>query len=375
MTTQSATRPADAASHEQAGTAPSPGGESTVPFAEIAPLMDLADMMAPVAVRVAATLRLADHIAAGVTTTADLAVTVDANPDTLHRLLRYLAARDVFAPASGSSWELTDLARLLLDDHPAALRTRFDLDGPVGRGDLSFIHLLHSIRTGGPAFGRMYGRSFWEDVDADPARVADFARMMSANVRDSGLAEAFDFSDVHHVVDVGGGDGTLLRELLDAHPHLRGTVVDKPTTVERARTQLAAAGLDDRADVVGGDFFADLPADGDVYLLCKVLHDWGDSEAKEILGRCARAAGPHGRVLIVEAEPRAGANRRGFTYLDLHMLVYFGGKERTLQQFRDLAAASGLEVEHRGTAKWGQAVLECRPQTEREDGEPADRRA
>lgn len=330
-------------------------------FAEIAPLMTLADMMAPMAVRVAATLRLADRIAEGHTVLADLAVEAGVDSDALRRLLRYLRVRGVFAEPRPGVYALTDLARLLLDEHPARLRTRFDLNSPVGRGDLSFIHLLHSIRSGGPAFAQMYGRSFWEDVDADPQRVSDFAAMMSANVSESGIETEYDWSDAGHVVDVGGGDGTLITQVLRAHPHVRGTVVDLPVTAQRARESLADAGIAERCAVRPGSFFDPLPAGADVYLLCKILHDWGDAEAVTILRRCAEAARPHGRVLIIEADPARSENELGFTYLDLHMLVYFGGKERTAEQYRELAAAAGMDLRRVGDGKWGAAIYECTP--------------
>jgi hypothetical protein len=330
-----------------------------VDFAEVAPLMQLGDLMSPMAVRTAATLRLADHIAAGTTRLADLAATTEVHPGALRRLLRFLVVRGVFAEPEAGTYALTDLARLLLDDHPARLRARFDLNGPVGRGDLSFIHLLNTVRTGGPSFAEMYGRPFWEDLEADPARVAEFARMQAANVAGSGIEREYDWTGVEHVIDVGGGNGTLISQVLAAHPHVRGTVVDLPATAENAREALARNGLADRCAVVPGSFFEPLPKDGDVYLLSKILHDWGDEEAAAILARCAEAAGPGGRVLILEMVHDSGRNDPQFTYLDLHMLVYFGSKERTFEEYRELADGAGMDIRRAGQGKWGSAILEC----------------
>ncbi|MDR7301977.1 methyltransferase [Haloactinomyces albus] len=334
---------------------------TTVKFSEIAPLMQLADMMAPVAVRTAATLALADHIAAGTTHLRELAAASDSNPDALRRLLRYLIARGVFAEPETDRYALTDMAGLLLRDHPARLRDRFDLNGPVGRGDLSFIHLLDSIRTGGPSFERMYGQPFWEDLDSDPDRVARFAEMMAANSADSGIESEYEWSEFEHVVDVGGGTGTLVAQVLRANPHMRGTIVDLPATAEGARDVLTRAGLSERCDVVGANFFEPLPSGGDVYVLCKILHDWDDANAVAILRRCAEAAGTAGRVLISEMVLNGGANDRQFTYLDLHMLVYFGGKERTLDEYAQLAAEAGMTTKRVGNGKWGASLLECTP--------------
>lgn len=331
-----------------------------VQFAEVAPLMQLGDMMAPMAVRTAATLRLADHIASGTVRLADLASMVGVHVDALRRLLRFLVARGVFAEPETGLYALTDLARLLLDNHPARLRARFDLNGPVARADMSFIHLLDTIKTGEPSFSEMYGRPFWEDLNDNRERVIDFAAMMAANAAQSGIETEYDWTHVEHVVDVGGGNGTLIYPVLHAHPHVHGTIVDLPGTAETAKDALSAAGLSDRCDVVAGNFFDPLPAGADVYLLCKILHDWDDDNAAVILKRCAEAAGTAGRVLIVEMVVTGSEIDPEFTtYLDMQMLVYFGGKERTLEEYSSLAAAAGMNVELVGKGKWGASILEC----------------
>lgn len=338
-----------------------------VPFTEIAPLMDLADMMAPMAVRVAATLRLADHVAAGATDLDALAAAAGAHAVTLRRLLRYLTVRGVFTEVEPDRYGLSELAEPLRDDHPAGLRRRFDLHGPVGRGDLSFTHLLHSVCTGEASYQLSYGKSFWEHLDEDPQQVARFATMMATNATQAAIDQHYPWAEVGSVVDVGGGNGTVLCRLLDAYPHLRGTVVDLPTTADAARKMIADAGHAERAQVVAGSFFDPLPAGADAYLLCKILHDWDDETAVAILRRCAEAAGENGRVLIVEAvelpedreEGSAPRNSRSVTYLDLHMLVYFGGGERTVEDYRGLADAAGLTVGSISRGGWSTAILEC----------------
>lgn len=342
-----------------------PGSSGTVSagvaFDEIAPMMRLADMMAPMAVRVAATLRLADHISRGVATADELAETCEVDTDSLRRLLRFLIARDVFAEDESGRCRLTEMSKLLLSEHPALLRERFDLHGPVGRGDLSFVHLLDSISTGTESFSTMYGKPFWDDLNESRDQVERFAAMMAANSADSHIESEYDWSSVGHVVDVGGGNGTLISQVLHAHPHIRGTVVDLPSTADKARQALHEKDLAERCDVVAASFFDRLPNGGDVYVLCKILHDWGDAEALAILRRCAEAAGPRGRVLISEMVPSGDPNDPRFTYLDLHMLVYFGGKERTLDEYARLAGRAGMTATRVGSGKWGASLLECRP--------------
>lgn len=338
---------------------PGPSRGRPIPFTEIAPIMQLSDLIAPMAIRVAATLRLSDLVAGGTNRLPDLAAAAGVDPLALRRLMRYLVARGVYAQPQTDTYELTSMSRLLLDHHPARLRARFDLTGPVGRGDLSFIHLLDSIRTGQPSFATRYGRPFWEDLDSDPRLAAEFTAMMAANAADSGVDSEYDWSSVKTVVDVGGGNGTLISQVLTAHPYLTGTVVELPAAADHARATLAANGLSDRCSVVVGSFFDLLPTGADVYVLCKVLHDWGDPEAEAIMRRCAQAAGPDGRVLVIEMVLNGSENDQQFSYLDLHMLVYFGGKERTLPEYQQLAAAAGMDLRPVGHAKWGTSILEC----------------
>jgi hypothetical protein len=143
------------------------------------------------------------------------------------------------------------------------------------------------------------------------------------------------------MVDVGGGNGALLAALLREHPALRGTVLDLPGAAEAARKALTTAGLADRSDAVAGSFFDPLPPGAGGYLLCAVLHDWGDEPARTILRHCAEAAGPHSRVFVVEKFVTDSDHR---TEMDLRVLVYFGGRERDIAELTALAAAAGLRV-------------------------------
>lgn len=335
--------------------------QTSVPasFADVAPLMRLADLMAPMAVRVAATLRLPDHIAAGHSTTAELATAAGADAEALRRLMRFLVPRGLFAVEDDGRYALTPMSSLLVSDHPDQLRARFDLDGPVARGDLSFTRLLHTMTTGEPAYPQTYGSTFWDDLDEDPELGAKFGAMMAATVSQSGIESRYDWAGVRTLVDVGGGTGELISQVLGAHSGVQGTIVDLPATADRARTAMAERGLADRCDVVAGSFFDPLPSGADVYLLCKVLHDWDDEQARAILRRCAEAAGADGRVLILEMMLTGSENESQFTYLDLHMLAYFGGKERTLDEYRDLAASAGLRLRRVSDGKWGGSILEC----------------
>jgi len=166
-----------------------------------------------------------------------------------------------------------------------------------------------------------------------------------------------DWDNVHTVVDVGGGTGALLAEILRTHPTLTGTLVDLPRTVARAAQVFEAAGVADRATTHAQSFCDPLPAAADLYLLKNLLADWPDAEASAILKRCAEAAGPAGRVVVLGGvSPDDAPGSRS----ELLMLVLVGGKSRTLSEFRDLARRSGLEVSATGNQPTGRFVVECR---------------
>lgn len=307
-------------------------------------LRAMADLATPMAVRVAATLRIADHIARGLRTAPELAEAVNADADALDRVLRHLTTAGVLSRDGSGRYALTAGGDALRDDHPDRMRARLDLEGAVGRADLSFVQLLHTVRTGEPAFRAQFDRSFWEDLSSDATLSASFNALMGSDVAAEApaIVSAYDWGSLGHVVDVGGGNGSLLIALLTEHTALRGTVVDLPGAVDPAGKALKAAGFADRTDVVAGSFFDPLPPGAGGYLLSAIIHNWDDEAARAILRRCAEAAGADGTVFVVE---RIGADGESpSTERDLRMLAYFGGRERGLGELTALAADSGLRV-------------------------------
>jgi O-methyltransferase len=306
-------------------------------------LWAMANLGTPMAVRVAATLRIADHIAAGVRTAPELATAVSADPDALDRLLRYLTVRGVLSRDDCGRYSLTAQGEPLRDDHPAGIRLWLDIEGG-GRGELSFVKLLHSIRTGKAAFPELYGTGFWNDLEADPARSAAFNKLLGADtaVRAPGIVAGYDWGALEHVVDVGGGDGSLLTAILNANPALRGTVVDLPAAAETARKTFTSAGLAHRADAVVGSFFDPLPPGAGGYVLSLILHDWDDDDSRAILRRCAEAAGEDGGVFVIESIGPEGDSPH--TGMDLRMLAVYGAKERGVAELAALGADCGLAL-------------------------------
>ncbi len=321
-------------------------------------LAPITDLVTPMAVRVAATLGLADLMTGGAEHVAVLAERTGTDADALGRLLRHLSGHGVFAEPSPGRFTLTGIGELLRSDHPGGGRAMFDLNSFGGRMDLVFTELLHTVRTGRPAWEAAFGVPFWDYLAANPALSASFDATMAGSTR-SAAATAYDWSGVRHVVDVGGGTGALLAEVLHAAPHLRGTLVDQPDTIERGRRFLAGRGLDGRCEFAGRSFFDPLPTDGDVYLLSAVLHDWDDERATAILSRCAEAAGRTGHVVVVESHGTDGGDPAMFAEMSLRMLVLSGGRERSVEQYTALAAAAGLTTSEVRTTATGLVVIDC----------------
>jgi 2,7-dihydroxy-5-methyl-1-naphthoate 7-O-methyltransferase len=305
-------------------------------------------MAEPWAVRVAATLRLADNIATSEgDPIEDLAARVGADSDALERLIRFLVARGVFAEPSPRLFANNAVSCLLQDDHLGRTRRWLDLDGAGGAMDRAYSGLLETVRTGKPAYPNIHGRHFWEDLASDADLAHSFASLMEAH--SSQLAEevvsVYPWEGAKLVIDVGGGTGALLAEVLRAHPHLRGVLVDLVARTWDATRILEAAGVADRCQRLECDFFGPLPTGGDVYVLRNIIHDWADEKALTVLRRCCEAADPTGRVLVIERVVTEDGNQEEMTGMDLRMLTLFASRERSLDEFNVLAATAGLELE------------------------------
>jgi 2,7-dihydroxy-5-methyl-1-naphthoate 7-O-methyltransferase len=324
----------------------------------LAPLMDL---VTPMALRVAATLRLADLMpddgAGQGASLGELAERAGADPEALGRVLRHLVQHGVFTEPQPGRFAVNQVAAMLRAGQPGA--AWLDLDGFGGRMDLAFTGLAHTVRTGEPAWEQVFGQPFWAYLDAHPAISASFDAVMAVDAGNAAVAEAYDWSAVGHVADIGGGTGTLIAEVLLRHPHLRGTLADLPETAARARQLLAGLGLGSRCEVVGQSFFDPLPSGADAYLLSRVIHDWDDAAATAILRRCAEAAGRAGRVLVIESGP--DDDPAGFAEMNLRMLVLAGGRERTIDDYTALAASAGLRVAGVHRLAGRSVVIECVP--------------
>ena len=318
----------------------------------------LSDLCTPWCVHVVATLGIADHIAAGITNIDDLGAAVCCNPDSLNRVLRHLVGKGVFGEPAPGRFTLNETAQGLLDPSQCL---GLDLDGFGGRMARAWGSLLTAVRTGAPAYDELFGLPLWQDLDAHPDIAESFDALMGPighGTPDADFMVSSGWESVRTVVDVGGGTGALLAEILRTHPEVRGTLVDLPKTVARSGSIFQAAGVAERVTSVGQSFFDPLPADADLYLLKSVLSDWPDREATAILSRCAEAARPSGRVMVLSG---ISPDDTGGPSPELLMMVLVGGKDRTLTEFQELARNAGLFIQATGRQPSGRFTVECRP--------------
>ncbi len=326
-----------------------------MPEQQVANLGALSDLCTPWCIHVVATLRIAEHIAAGTDQIDDLAAAAKCDSYVLHRVLDHLASKGVFEQPTPGRFSLNEAARGLLDP---SQRIGLDLEGIGGRMAYAWGTLLSYVRTGAPAYHEIFGLPFWEDLHAHPEIEATFDALiglMGHGVPDPEFQITGGWEPVRTVVDVGGGTGAMLAEILRARPEIHGTLVDLPRTVTRSAETFQSAGVSGRVTTIGQSFFDPLPSGADLYLLRGVLNDWPDREAVAILSRCAEAARPAGRVVVLKGVGPAGAPRG----LMIEM-VLLGGKHRTVAEFSDLARQSGLEIVA-AARQPSYFVVECRP--------------
>ncbi len=323
---------------------------------ESADLRALSDLCTPWCVHVVATLRIADLIAAGTTDIKTLAEEAVCDIDSLLRVLRHLVGKGVFQEPTPGRFALNEAALGLLD---SSLRLGLDLNSIGGRMASAWGSLLTAVRTGAPAYHEMFSLPFWEDLDAHPDIAASFDALMGPpghGTPDPEVLVTGGWESVRTVVDVGGGTGALLAGILRARPEIHGTLVDLPRTVARSSEIFEAAGVAERVRTVGQSFFDPLPVGADLYILKSVLNDWPDASARAILSRCAEAARPNGRIVIL-----GGVSSDDTADPQLLMMVLLGSKDRTLTEFRELAHEAGLKVQAAGRLASGRFAVECRP--------------
>jgi O-methyltransferase domain/Dimerisation domain len=292
-------------------------------------------------VRAAADLRLADHLAAGARTAQDVAGLESSDPHTTYRLMRACAGLGLLAYDGDGRFSVTQTGTLLRAGVPGSLRDHALAFGGPGHW-LPWGQLPEAVRKGGTQAAAVLGADLFGYLAGQPEEEAQFAASMQALTGSlaADAARVVDVSGVSLAVDVGGGTGELVRELMRASDGLHGQVLDLPQAAAAARQAAEADGLGARFSAVTGDFFAAVP-EADLYLLKAVLHDWDDDSCVRILRNCRDAARPGARVIVIENVIRDPARDRFATLLDMNMLAVTSGQEREMAGYDELFAASG----------------------------------
>jgi hypothetical protein len=296
-------------------------------------------------VHAAACLGIADLVADGHRSTADLAAATGAHEPSLYRLLRALAGLGVFRETQPRTFALTPGAELLRTGIPGSLRSAVVMVGDPEHYR-SWGELEHSIRTGEPAFDHAFGMGVFDYFERNPRAAAVFDEAMTDLTDADALAGAYDFSGAGTVVDVAGGHGSLLAAVLRAHPEVRGVLFDLPHVIERAQARgLLSGELAARCRFESGSFFDTAPSGGDVFMLKHILHDWDDESCLRILAHCRRAMKPDGKLLVLDSILPPGNEPHPAKLFDLNMLVMtHGGRERTEEEFRSLFERAGFHL-------------------------------
>ncbi len=294
----------------------------------------------------AARLRLADHLAAGPRSAAELAPLTGTHAPSLHRLMRTLASLGILVSVDAERFALTPVGEALRTGAPgAALPTVLTFGSPwFTRG---FEEILHSLETGGTGFEKAMGMPAFDYLAQNPEAAGWFNETMVGfhGAEPAAVAAAYDFSGFETVIDVGGGTGNLMAAILARHAGPRGVLFDRPYVIANAPALLRERGVESRVTLEGGDFFAGVPSGGDCYVLSHVIHDWTEEQCLTILAHCRAAMRPGARLLLVEMVLPEGNTPHPGKMLDIVMLVLPGGQERTEAEYGALLARAGFRVE------------------------------
>ena len=296
------------------------------------------------AIFVAAQLSIADLLRDGAKSSTDLAQLAGVDSRSLYRLMRALASVGVFAQGTDGRFVLTPMAECLQADAPGSMRA-----WALMMGTWAFhpwAELLHSVKTGETAFEHIHGTGFFDYLGKHPeqGRLFDESMTNFSGPEIAAIVSGYDFSGIGTLVDIAGGHGSLLGAILQANPAMKGILADMPAVIEGARRHFEASKLADRCQVTPINFFEAVPGGGDAYLMKHIIHDWDDERSNTILKNCHRAMAGKGKLLLAETVMVAGNEPEFGKWLDLAMLVYAGGCERTEEEYRDLLSAGGFRL-------------------------------
>lgn len=311
-------------------------------------------------VSVAAEIGVADLLAHGPRTTAQLATAAGVDAEKLFRLLRFLASRGVFKEDAHGAWSLTPLADLLRSDSPQSMRAGARMFGRVAA---VWPKLAENVRTGQCAYSQAFGRPIFEDLAHKPEDAAIFDSAMTSfhGGETDAVLNAYSYDGISVLADIGCGIGAMMAATLHRYPELRGILFDQAHVIERTRHQITSAGVSSQCAFVTGNFFEEVPPGADAYTMRHILHDWSDERCITILGNIRRVIPPHGRLLIIETVVPTGNEPSASKLFDMVMMALPDGMERSEDQFHTIFNASGFRLTGITPTASPVSVIEARP--------------
>ena len=297
------------------------------------------------AIAVAAEIGVADQLKDGPKSVEELAQAVGAHPESLYRLLRALAGAGIFSEEPDKHFGLTPLSELLSSDNPQSLRGFAAMMADAMNFE-TWADLPYSIQTGKPTFPHKFNTPWFTWLEQNPKEGKAFHDAMTSLSAGAvaAVVNAYDFSGIKKLVDIGGGHGLLLASVLAKYPNMTGILYDDPAVVAGSKELLAAHGVASRCETIGGNFFHSAPVGGDAYILKHIIHDWSDDECVTILQHCHKGMIAGGKVLIVEMVVPERNVPAVSKFLDLEMLLFLTGRERTTAEYGALLKRAGFEL-------------------------------
>jgi hypothetical protein len=297
------------------------------------------------AIGVTAELHIADLLKDGPKTADELAEKTGMHGRALYRVLRACASVGVFSEDAQKRFSLTPLAEPLLSDSPGSLRAFAQMITTDWQFQ-TWAELPYSVKTGKPAFDKVHGTTsfdyFWSNEKA--GKVFNDAMTSNSAFASAAVVNGYDFSNIETLVDVGGGHGFLLASILAKYPSVKGVLYDMPAIVADARKLLTDYGVINRCETIGGNFFDSVPKGADAYMMKHIIHDWNDEQCITLLKNCRNAMNKGGKILVVEMIVPEGNEPSPAKFLDLQMLLYLPGCERTETEYRELFHKAGFEL-------------------------------
>jgi len=309
-----------------------------------------------------AKLGIPDLLQSGPKTIAELASATKMHAPSLFRVLRALVSVGVLNSAEGGRFAQTPLSETLVTDVPGSLRW-FAVSELGQEHYPAWGNLMHSLKTGDIAFDNFFGVDIWKYFQQNSEDAAVFNNSMSnmTAATNEAITSVYDFSGFKTLVDVGGGHGGLITEILKSNPELKGVLFDADEVIQGARPKLEAAGVAERCETVAGDFFKSVPAGGDAYIMKWIIHDWNDEKAITILRNCRNQMSQSDKLIVVDCVVPETDEPNFSKFIDLNMLVMTGGKERTAKEFDQLLGAAGFKLLRVIPTDLPTAIVEAQP--------------